>query len=85
MRLLLNVTPIQTALACTILQKLPGAQEEVQGSQETDSMPRLILGSLRWWALLPGTKHCLYCAVKEILMWADMTLRHAASHIYYHK
>ena len=65
MRLLLNITGIQTTLACALLQKLPEAVEvqgsagqhragmEVQGSQDTDSMPGLILGSLRWYLAGP--------------------------------
>ena len=47
-RLLLNLTGIQTALACALVQKLPEAME-AQGSQEAGSMPRRILGSLRWY------------------------------------
>lgn len=47
-RLLLNITGIQTALACALVQKLPEAMEG-QGSQEADSLPGRILGSLRWY------------------------------------
>ncbi|KAL3132723.1 hypothetical protein ABBQ32_009229 [Trebouxia sp. C0010 RCD-2024] len=46
-RLLLNIPGIQTALAWTLLHKLPDAME-AQGSQEADNLPGLILGSLRW-------------------------------------
>ena len=47
-RLLLNITGIQTALACALVQQLAAAME-AQGSQEADSMPGCILGSLRWY------------------------------------
>lgn len=46
-RLLLNITGIQTALACALVRKLPEATE-AHSSQEADSMPTRILGSLRW-------------------------------------
>ena len=47
MRLLLNVTSMQTGLACMLVKHLPDTQE-VQTSEDAESMPQLILGSLRW-------------------------------------
>ena len=68
-RLLLNVTGVQTALACFILRTLPKVQETA-GSQNADSMPQLILGSLRWYLPQHSTMQLdppwwLYCNVVE--------------------
>lgn len=71
-RLLLNITGIQTALACYLLQQLPEAQEAA-GSQGADSMPQLILGSLRWYLPLHSTTQLnppwwLHCSLLEPVM-----------------
>ena len=57
-RLLLNIADIQTALACALVHKLPAAME-AQCSQEADSMPGRILGSLRWYPTC--APHILRC------------------------
>lgn len=46
-RLLLNITAIQTPLASLLLKQLPSYQEAVH-VDSTDALPKLVLGSLRW-------------------------------------
>lgn len=46
-RLLLNITAIQTPLASFLLKQLPSYQE-AERVDSTDALPKLVLGSLRW-------------------------------------
>lgn len=81
-RLLLNIPGIQTALACALLHKLPDAME-AQGGQEADSLPGLILGSLRWCLAEPSI--CLHallvrCHIRAChLSLVDIVTTHQAS------
>jgi len=46
-RLLLNISAIQTPLASFLLKQLPNLQSAME-VDSTDALPQLVLGSLRW-------------------------------------
>ena len=46
-RLLLNISAIQTPLASFLLKQLPDLQHAME-VDSTDALPQLVLGSLRW-------------------------------------
>jgi len=47
-RLLLNISAIQTPLASFLLKQLPNLQNAME-VDSTDALPQLVLGSLRWY------------------------------------